>query len=233
MTRKHWLTTLTLAVLAALVAAPGAWAVKLDEANIFIEINDTDGDAGIQLFLDGVGWKKIKMKDPNGAMVLLVRAEGSIAMQGITELFFESAEPSFEEQSLDELLALFPEGVYRIRGITSKGRRINGRARLTHDIPDAPVLLSPEDGEEVDPDDTVIEWERVPNPPGSKIVGYQVIVEREEPTLLVFSVDVDSSVTKVTVPSEFMLPETEYKFEVLAIERSGNQTIAEREFETE
>ncbi len=37
----------------------------------------------------------------------------------------------------------------------------------------------------------------------------------------------------MTVPPEFMDPGTEYKYEVLAIEASGNQTITEREFETD
>jgi hypothetical protein len=35
------------------------------------------------------------------------------------------------------------------------------------------------------------------------------------------------------VPPEFMASGTAYKFEVLAIEASGNQTISEREFETD
>jgi hypothetical protein len=35
------------------------------------------------------------------------------------------------------------------------------------------------------------------------------------------------------VPEEFLEDGTEYKFEVLAIEASGNQTITEGAFETE
>ncbi len=85
----------------------------------------------------------------------------------------------------------------------------------------------------MDPDNTVIEWELVPDPQGSRIVGYGVVVERESGSLRVFTADVGPETTSVTVPPEFMEPGTEYKFEVLAIEASGNQTIAEREFETE
>ncbi len=65
------------------------------------------------------------------------------------------------------------------------------------------------------------------------IVGYEVVVERETGSLRVFSAEVGPETTRVTVPPEFMQPGTEYKFEVLAIEASGNQTISEREFETE
>ncbi len=45
-------------------------------------------------------------------------------------------------------------------------------------------------------------------------------------------VDVPASVTSVTVPPEFLEPDTEYDFEVLAIEESGNQTISESSFTT-
>ncbi len=104
---------------------------------------------------------------------------------------------------------------------------------MTHALPAGPLLVLPvEDDDEVDPDNTVIEWQPVPDPPGSRIVGYQVIVARDQPSLRVFSADVGPTTTSVTVPPEFMEPGTEYKFEVLAIETSGNQTISEREFET-
>jgi len=64
------------------------------------------------------------------------------------------------------------------------------------------------------------------------IVGYQVIVEQEEPVLRVFSADVTADVTSIVIPPSFMRPGGDYKFEVLAIEASGNQTLSEREFST-
>jgi len=237
MTRRHWLTTMTLALI-ALLAATGAGAAEtvfLDDASIIIEINDTDGDAGIQLFLDGEGWDYMAVFDPNGKMVLDFGAGGSIGEQGITELFFESAEPSFDDQPLAELLALFPEGYYRFRGMTTEGDRLNGAAKLTHAIPDAPIIVFPPDGAEgVDPDDTVIEWIEVLDPPGSRMIGYQVIVERDEDdrSLKVFSVQIRRGLTSVLVPPAFMMQNTTYKVEILAIERSGNQIISENEFET-
>jgi hypothetical protein len=36
----------------------------------------------------------------------------------------------------------------------------------------------------------------------------------------------------VTVPAEFIQANADYKFEVLAIEQSGNQTISENSFKT-
>ncbi len=119
-------------------------------------------------------------------------------------------------------------------GRTTDNEPLIGEAELTHVIPGAPVLVAPVDGDdEVDPNNTVVQWNPVADPPGSSIVGYQVIVEREEPSLLVFSADVEPGTTSVTVPPEFMMPGTEYKYEVLAIEESGNRTISEAEFETE
>lgn len=79
------------------------------------------------------------------------------------------------------------------------------------------------------PGSVVADWNAVPEPSGIDIVGYQAIVEREDPRR-VFSVDLPVSVTSVTIPQEFMESGTKYKLEVLAIEASGNQTLTEIEF---
>jgi len=95
----------------------------------------------------------------------------------------------------------------------------------------------------VNPDNTVIIREALTrefdtdgeckDPTKLEIVGYQVIVLREEPKpKLEFSVTLPPTAMMITVPSEFLLPATEYKFEVLAIEASGNQTLTESTFTT-
>ncbi len=230
---RIWLTAVAAVALVVGVLTPQAWAIPLSAKAIFFEINDTDGDAGIQIFLDADGWDSMQVRDPNGNVVLSILGEGGVGAQGITELFFESAEPSFEEQPLEDFLALVPEGFYQFRGTTTEGRRLRGSARLTHALPDAPVILSPEEEEEdVDPDDTVVEWETVPDPPGSRIMGYIVVVEKDEGRLETFTVNLPRGATSVTVPPEFMRPGTAYKAEVLAVEKSGNKTITEHEFET-
>ncbi len=213
-------------------AAAPAHAVRLADTAIYIEINETDGDAGIHVFLDGEGWDTMRMISPNG-VEFSVLAENSIGLQGITEFFFESAEPSFDVQTLDELLALFPAGVYRFRGTTTDGLPLRGRARLTHRLPEGPVLVFPIEGEEVDPDDAVFSWQASPDPPGSQIVGYEVIVGCEEPGFVDFAAKVGPDVTSVTVPPEVLDQDgaAECKWEVLAIEASGNQTLNESEFE--
>jgi hypothetical protein len=87
-------------------------------------------------------------------------------------------------------------------------------------------VVSPAEGAVVDPNNTVIEWEPVTQPAGIEIAGYQVIVELPDP-LRVFSVDLPSSDTSVTVPAEFLDPGSDYKFEVLAVADNANQTIHE------
>ena len=234
-TASKWLTVLVVFAVVFGAAAPQASAKKLSAAAIFFEINATDGDAGIQIFLDGDGWDRMKVFNPDGKKILDVKGKGGIGQQGITELFFESAEPSFEEQSLEELLALFPEGQYKFKGTQTNGKSLTGKARLTHDLPMAPNLIRPADGDDsVNPNNTVVEWQLVADPPGSEIIGYHVVVETEDPRLLIFAADVGPDTTSIEVPSEFMNGGgPEYKYEVLAIERSGNQTISEAEFETD
>jgi len=50
-----------------------------------------------------------------------------------------------------------------------------------------------------------------------------VVVEREEPTLLVYSVDLPPDVTEVSVPEEFTALGDEFKFDILVREASGNR----------
>jgi hypothetical protein len=217
----------------SLVTLPGELrAAPPPTTKILIELNATDGDVGLQMFFDAAGWMRLEVFDPDGWKIFETTASGSVQLQGITELFFESEEPSLEEFPLEDFLARFPAGPYTFVAVTRDGAVLSGKATLTHSIPEGPELVSPEEGEVAETDDTVIAWLPVKDPPGSKIVGYQVIVAQEKPTLRVFSADVPHTTTSVTVPEEFLQPNTKYKFEVLAIEASGNQTISERTFRT-
>jgi hypothetical protein len=241
------------AVIALIFAAatPEAWAKKheseipFSRARIIIEFNSSAnegvGDVGIQVLLDGEPWKLLKIEDPNGRKVLNIRASRSLQKQGLTELFFESSEPSLDEVPLSDFLARFPEGKYKFKGKTIEGQEIEGEATFTHVIPAGPVIVSPNEGDVLDPNDVVVRWEAVTEKiEGSgagdlEIVAYQVIVERTDNGLLdaaprIFDIKLPAtsgSSQGVTVPKEFLEPGIEYKFEVLAIEKGGNQTITE------
>ncbi|MDX1541901.1 MAG: hypothetical protein R3349_10915, partial [Geminicoccaceae bacterium] len=60
---------------------------------------------------------------------------------------------------------------------------------------------------------------------------YELVLEREEPTLLIFRVDLPSDVTSFEVPADFTAFGDEFKFEILAIADDGNRTAIESCFE--
>lgn len=206
--------------------AVAAQKVPLAESRIFIEYNATDNDLGFHVFLDGEDWRSLKIINPKGNVIFEVEGKGAFGLLGMTELFFEGAEPSLDEVPLEQLLALMPEGRYRFVGKTADGKDLVGSGTLTHRIPGAPVIVSPQPDQVVDSAaPVVIDWNPVADPQGSKIVGYQVIVGS-------FSVTLPATKTSVTVPPEFLEPSTDYSFEVLAIEAGGNQTITQQSFKT-
>jgi hypothetical protein len=207
--------------------------LEFDAIQLFFELNDTDGDLGLQLNLGAEPWKELTIFDPRGKKILDLEAKGSLREFGLSDLFFESNEPSFDEVSMEEILATFPEGKYEFVGRTIEGDRLLGWASLTHDIPDAPVICSPGDGDTVDPGDVVVSWKEVDAPAGSEIVAYQVIVTNDEDSRFRYDVRVPAGVTSLAVPEEFFEEDTEYELEVLAVEESGNQTISIVFFTTE
>jgi Fibronectin type III domain len=203
--------------------------VRLAEATMIVEVNATDGDAGLQVFLDGDPWRSMRVFAPNGRKIVDVSTKGRLKNYGLTELFSESSEPPFDTFPLSRFKDLFPEGRYRFAGRTIEGKRLVGSARLSHDIPDGPEITAPTAGASVSRDNLVATWKPVAESGGIDIAGYRVIVEREDP-LRVFNADLPASVTSVTIPREYLEPGTDYKIEVQAIEASGNQTLTEVEF---
>jgi hypothetical protein len=216
------------ATLAASTARAQARTIPFADARLKIEVNATDGDAGLQVVLDGEPWKAVSLYNPAGRKLVDITAKGPLKNYGLTELFSESSEPSFDVFPLEEFKRLFPEGVYTFRGTTIDGTHLLSSARLSHDIPNGPRILRPRADAEVPRDQVVVAWKPV-RTPGIDIVGYQVVVTREEP-LRVLSVDLPARARRLPVPAEFLQPDTEYKAEVLAIEASGNQTLTEIAF---
>jgi hypothetical protein len=217
------------ASLPATTAGAEGKTIPFADARLKIELNATDGDAGLQVFLDGEAWRTVSLYNPAGRKLVEITAKGPLKNYGLTELFSESSEPSFDVFPFKEFKKLFPEGVYTFRGKTIDGKNLLSTARLTHNVPDGPRIVRPRDDAQVSRDHVVVAWKAVRTPPGIDIVGYQVVVTREEP-LRVFSVDLPASARRLPVPAEFLQRGTEYKAEVLAIETSGNQTLTEVAF---
>jgi Fibronectin type III domain len=212
-------------------ASAGKTALKYAESDLFIEINGTDGDAGLQLNLDGEKWDNLQIVNPRGQKILDVSSGGRLEGYGLTGLTFESAEPPFDEFPFSKFKARFPAGTYRFTGVTVTGKRLVGSDRLTHVIPAMPVIVSPVEDSVVPTDGLVVEWKPVTKPRGVRIVHYEVIVtqvkgERELDAIM------PPNATRLTIPAEFLRPRSEYAVEVLAREASGNQIITEISFKT-
>lgn len=210
--------------------ANGAVAVPFTQARLAVETNATDGDAGLQLFLDHDPWKAIAVYRLDGTKILDISTGGVLTDYGLTELFWESSEPPFEEFPLAEFKKLFPPGDYRFTGTTIEGEEVESVVTLTHDFPAGPKILSPKEDSTVPVADVVVTWEPVTEPQGITIVGYQVIVTKEEEPLRVLSADLPATATRFQVPAEFLEPGVEFKLEVMAIEKNRNQTLSESTF---
>ncbi len=219
-------------------------AIPLKEAKLNIEHNAKDNDTGFQGFIDSEGWKWITVTGPDGK-VLEFEGKKKLGKLGLTELFFETVEPANADVPIDEVLKTLPEGNYVFKGsaieVGEKMGTTIGTALLTHDIPEGPVLLTPAEDAEVPVEDLLVSWSPVDKTiDGSdvNIIAYQLIIEKDEaphPHMIGkmgLSMYLPDTVTQITIPSEFFEPGTAYKWEVLAIEESGNQTLMSSQFST-
>jgi hypothetical protein len=197
--------------------------LRFEQHELYIEYNATDGDAGLQLAADAEDWKRFTLLDTTGKVLVDVRAQGRLRRPfGLSELFLEASEPPFAKVPFATLKKRFPEGRYRFRGVAGDGRRLVGSDRLSFVIPAAPRVTFPTKGAQVDPDGFKVTWERVTKPAGVKIVTYQLIVNQGSRELSMY---LPPSATSATISGEFLQPATKTDGELLARERSGNQTI--------
>ena len=116
---------MAVAVLSLAAASRESWAeAPFSDASIIFEVNASDRDAGIQVFLDGVPWKNVKIFNPGGDQIAEYQGQGNMAGFGFTELFSESNEPPFEDFPLQDVLDLFPEGKYEFKGTQRLGEPV-------------------------------------------------------------------------------------------------------------
>ncbi len=135
------------AAMASLMAAPITGfadedEVPFDEARLFFELNDTDGDLGIHAKVDGDEWRYLEIEDPHDRKMMNIWIRGRLRRQGLTELFFESAEPTFDELAPARFFRRFPEGEYDIEGYTLDWEERESEVYLSHVIPAAPDGVS-------------------------------------------------------------------------------------------
>ncbi len=241
-----------------------AETVDFSELEVLIEINATDGDVGFHVKHDADGWSNVTITDPNGDQIFNEDALMALAEQGITENFFESAEPpcwfeadnedvDWEEDevvTLAEFLARFAAGTYIFMGTTIEGETLAGETELTYNIPAAPRIRDIEDAR---PGRTRLRWRggddlgecdyddaAIPAPGGVEVVAWEVVVEPDdddydEPIKRVFSAQLPVHQRSIKVPRQYLNSfaddVTEFKYEVGAIEVSGNRTFSEAALE--
>ena len=225
-------------------------AIPFDEAEVFFELNNTDGDLGIHSSIDGEPWKRLEIEGPRGRKMLNIFVQGRLRRQGLTQLFFESAEPTFDELNPKKFFRRFPEGEYEVEGVTLDHREMESTTMVTHLLPAPPEGIIVNDQEipgecddapvNVGSGPVTIGWDPVGfshpelgriNEP-IEIVQYQVVVENED-TGLIFSVELPPDVTEVDLPAKFTESGGEFKLEILVREESHNQTATETCFEVE
>ena len=132
--RSSWsLTLLTVALLLWPVASPTIrGAEQFEEAHLFIELNHTDGDLGIHALVDGEPWTDLRIDGPGDSELLNVVSRGRLARQGMTEVFFETEEPDFEDLRPSDFFRRFPEGRYHFDARGQEGGRIQSSVVLSH-----------------------------------------------------------------------------------------------------
>ncbi|MFA9564764.1 MAG: hypothetical protein ACERLM_08680 [Acidimicrobiales bacterium] len=218
-------------------------------AKLYVEHNATDEDTGVHGLFGGEAWQELCITDPDGNRIFLVDPQAQLHDLAVSDFFFESREPEATEYSVADLRSDFPEGEYTVSGTDYDGVARMGTARFTHAIPTEPEITGPvlaEDAETADEstvpsEGLVVTWEPVTETIDGDpvtITGYEVIVTMEEfedtdgLSRPVSDVRVPADLTSLAVPVEFLLPDTIYELEVLALEESGNQTISVGFFRT-
>jgi hypothetical protein len=232
--------------------------LEFEEAGLFFELNDTDGDLGLQGFVDGEAWKSLEIEGPEGRneeVLMSIWLRNALRRQGLTEFAFESEEPGFDELTPAQFFRRFPEGVYELEGITLDGQEVAAEIRLSHvlaaapetvtvnGMPQAPNCDSDELPEVSGP--VTIDWSPVTRSHPSigtpnvdvRVAEYQFVgeIEREDrvPEEIVFSVNLPRGVTQYTLPTEFtsLSVDGEVKYEIITKLRNGNLTAIESCFE--
>ena len=206
--------------------------LEFEEAGLFFELNHTDGDLGLQGFVDGEAWKSLEIAGPESSndeeeepVLMSIWLRNALRRQGLTEFSFESEEPGFDELTPAQFFRRFPQGVYEIEGITLEGDEVEAEIRLSHVMaapprnitvngqPQAPNCDSEELPEVSGP--VTIDWAPVtrshptigtPNV-DVRVREYQFVgeIEREDrvPEEIVFEVNLPRNVTQFTLPTEF------------------------------
>ncbi len=227
----------------------GTKVIPLPTKYLYFEYNSTEGDTVIHGYFDSDSLAELCVYDPSGKQILTVKPQNQLKDLTMSEIFFESGELGHKGVPLPKHFENFPEGFYKVRAVAFDGTGYDGAAWLTHNIPKPPKMIFPPEmvneaeinSLHISPDNVIFRWEPVKTTIFAKPVkidGYAVSIKKlsyahphgfAHP---VYNVWVLPTVTSLTIPDEFWESDTDYEFEVLAIEESGNQTSVSGFFKT-
>ena len=246
----HSFTLLVLALALGSLTAPTVIgkqqpSQQFAQAELFVELNDTDGDLGLHAAIDGGTWTLLEVEDPRDRSLLGIVSTGRLRSQGLTQLAFESQEPSFDQLDPATFFRRFPEGLYEIEAEAQGGGTFRNEVRLSHvlaapaestvngqpavpcDAPVLPVVAGP----------VVIDWEPVTesHPELGKtgpvtISRYQFFVQQGDTKL---SMDLLPTVTEFEIPSSITSAGGVWKFEIIARTSTNNNTAVESCFQVQ
>ena len=133
---------------------------RFDSSELAIEINATDGDAGLQMSVGGRA----------GAPRLTTRAGGRSTRAGARRRrrrpgrHGRGRRAAVRPRPFRRSKARFPAGRYRSEATGADGRRVIGSDRLTHVAPAGPRVLAPAEDATVVPAAFVVGWQPVTRP---------------------------------------------------------------------
>jgi hypothetical protein len=204
-------------------------------ADLFFELNDTDGDLGIHAEIDGGPWTSLEIEGPGDLRLLTIISKSRLRAQGLTQLAFESAEPPFDELDPADFFRRFPEGKYEIEAVRQGGGTFESTVHLSHVLAAPPSHIAAEDCDaeplpEVDAP-VLVRWDPVTRSHPEigragrvRISRYQFFVESETGKL---SVDLPPTKTEYLVPFSAADRGQVFKFEIIARTTTGNNTAIE------
>ena len=210
-------------------------------AQLFFELNNSDGDLGIHAEIDGAAWTSLEIDGPGDRPLLSLVSKGKLRTQGLTQLAFESAEPPFDELDPADFFRRFPQGTYEIEGRAQGGGTYESTVYLSHVLaaPPGNITINGQPAaancdatplpEVVAP--VLVRWDPVTtsHPTIGKagpvqISRYQFFMEYAQGKL---SIDLPPTATGYEAPFADSDRGRVFKFEIIARTSTGNNTAVE------
>jgi hypothetical protein len=193
-------------------------------AKVRFEQNATDGDVEVVFDVTGraAGLASLVVTAPDGRTVIDFKAPDSTTL-GMRQFVLESPEP----KDVAGLKAAYPEGEYAFQGVTATGERLEGKAVLSHELPDTSAFVVPQaDAQDVPLDELEIEWK-----PVNGMAAYIVEIEQDELDVNI-TARLPSAAKSFVVPAGFLRPGLKYQLGIGTVSQTGNISYIETHFTT-